>query len=1200
MLWAERGVPVATLVVLNLALVTAAGATANTRLVGFPRDVGQARAVHVDDSAQRAYVASGQFGVAVVDLSSPGTPVVIGSTVPPFYTDRVAASGAIVAAPVGNQSLAIIDASNPTQPCTVGTVPGEYDAVAVGSGYVYGARVIPGNPATLAIDVISVVNPSAPVLVGSVNLGSGGVGNLLVSGTILYLAGGTRGLKVISVAVPTAPAVIGTLTTGESVQGVALQGSLAYVATSTKLHVVSVAVPSAPVILGSTDAQMITIAVEGSRVYGVNGSSLTVVDVSTANAPRVLTTSSGFGSQGVDAMGTWVLTASPAVDLLAQTGGLYIFDATASPPALVTNLFRGFDNRGIAVVGQLAAVSAGAPGLRVVGVANPAAPAVLGSVAGDYRALAMTSAYLYAARTVTGNPATTRIDVIDLIDPAVPAIAGNINLGPVTVGDLEVSGSFLYAAAATAGFKVLSLSNPTNPVEVRTVATPDSALAIAIAGTYAYVGTPTTIQAIDISVPGSAHVDGFAPTGASWLSAHGNRLYSVRGTSLTTLDITNPASPQVIASASNLGAQDVAAIDSHIVALARPATSLLEPGGGVYLLDLSNPSSPVVLDQIIVPGLTRTVVRVGSLLYAGDSASTIDILDASGLASAPTPTPTFTPQPASTFTSTPTLTWTATPTRTPTSTATPTPTLTTTATPTRTGTATPTRTHTQTTTPSRTPTNTATSTPTPTRTPTHTFTSTPTRTPTFTLTFTSTSTPTPTRTGTSTPTATTTPTQTPTRTFTPTLTPTSTRTMTPSLTPTNTRTPTPTPTLTSTPSATHSPSRTPTFLFSPTPAFTATPTASATLTSTASPTHTAISTSTFTSTPTFTPPNTSTPTHTPTGTVPASPTPSATLPSTPTPSATVTRTPTATNTPASQAGWTGAVRYTGSLRPVPATLVVFETATSSFFSITSFGGAYGVSPVAPGYYRARPVKDDEVFSGIDAEDAAMALAAAVGNVVLTPAQRIAADVSGNGEVTSWDASLILQRLAGMLHAFPIEIACGSPWVFFPDAQPTENQTQTQPVIALEGCTPGSITIDPLEIQASNQNFLGLVFGDVNLSWASLAAGGSATEEVVSLGRPMRRGRSLRVPVEIFSTTPVHGAYLTVEYDPAELTFRRAHSRRDSEALVAVNTLEAGVLTIGMAGAAPLEVGELLHLEFVLHTPQALPRLTLRAARGQRR
>ena len=64
---------------------------------------------------------------------------------------------------------------------------------------------------------------------------------------------------------------------------------------------------------------------------------------------------------------------------------------------------------------------------------------------------------------------------------------------------------------------------------------------------------------------------------------------------------------------------------------------------------------------------------------------------------------------------------------------------------------------------------------------------------------------------------------------------------------------------------------------------------------------------------------------------------------------------------------------------------------------------------------------------VTAYDASLVLQSAVGTLNLTDAQKLAADVDGNGRIDEYDAALILQKSVKKINVFPI----GKTWVFVP-------------------------------------------------------------------------------------------------------------------------------------------------------------------------
>lgn len=158
------------------------------------------------------------------------------------------------------------------------------------------------------------------------------------------------------------------------------------------------------------------------------------------------------------------------------------------------------------------------------------------------------------------------------------------------------------------------------------------------------------------------------------------------------------------------------------------------------------------------------------------------------------------------------------------------------------------------------------------------------------------------------------------------------------------------------------------------------------------------------------------------------------------------------------------------------------TSGSTMSTQTGPGGAYALQSVPLQTWMIKPSMNGHQGAAIDMNDVDLLLDAAVGLTSLTEEQHLAADVSGNGIVTSHDASLILQLMAGTITRFPAATACQSDWIFLPDAPPAGGQ-EIPPHLQDGACTPGQIRHDPLSGDAVNQDFRGVLLGDVTQNWA---------------------------------------------------------------------------------------------------------------------
>lgn len=225
--------------------------------------------------------------------------------------------------------------------------------------------------------------------------------------------------------------------------------------------------------------------------------------------------------------------------------------------------------------------------------------------------------------------------------------------------------------------------------------------------------------------------------------------------------------------------------------------------------------------------------------------------------------------------------------------------------------------------------------------------------------------------------------------------------------------------------------------------------------------------------PTQTQTHTSTPTPTPTST--ASPTRTSTTTPTQTPTSTATLTPTAT------VGLSGAVRYYRDDRPVGSVTVDLLGSAGQTTS-TDMTGVFAFSNIVDPTVSVEPKKTGELNDAVSSLDASFALQISVGLMSPDPIQGLACDVTGNGTVSSLDAARILQFRVGLIPQLPAAVACGSDWLFLPDAVAAPNQTPLDPVLSSSSCQLGRIDFDPLLGTVGDQDFVGLVLGDCTGNW----------------------------------------------------------------------------------------------------------------------
>ncbi|MBI3785361.1 MAG: matrixin family metalloprotease [Deltaproteobacteria bacterium] len=376
--------------------------------------------------------------------------------------------------------------------------------------------------------------------------------------------------------------------------------------------------------------------------------------------------------------------------------------------------------------------------------------------------------------------------------------------------------------------------------------------------------------------------------------------------------------------------------------------------------------------------------------------------------------------------------------------------------------------------------------------------------------------------------------------------------------------PTFTPTLTATATATASATRTPTI--------TATPSVTLTRTPTPTPSNTTTYTPTRTPTPTSTPTITLTPifSATPSGTPTDTPTRTFTLTFTPTNTPTIT--PTSEATPAD--GISGHVYYYGNAVPVDSVTMQL-TGPAPGSTPTNQSGLYTFPGLATDNWTVQPQKTGATNGAVTALDATFILQAVVGMRGFSPAQRIAGDANGSGTLTGIDATLVLQYRVGIISALPVTLAnrCNTQWMFAPSIEAVAGTTATQPSPLPTPCVYGQVAYTNLPMQAKNQDYYGIVFGDTTGNWTPPAGGGairssSAARPRVRFGRPLvTRSGGMRVPVSVDGTGLWHGMDVDIHYDSRSLQLRgvrRLHAARG--ALVEYNVTQPGIVKISAASA----------------------------------
>jgi len=156
------------------------------------------------------------------------------------------------------------------------------------------------------------------------------------------------------------------------------------------------------------------------------------------------------------------------------------------------------------------------------------------------------------------------------------------------------------------------------------VDTPDFADGVAVSGTHAYVADwGSGLQVIDITNPASPQIVGSVdtPDYALGVAVSGTHAYvGDESSGLQVIDITNPASPVIVGSVDTPDyALGVAVSGTHAY--------VADGSSGLQVIDVTNPASPQIVGSVDTPDYALGVAVSGTHAYVGDESSGLQVID---------------------------------------------------------------------------------------------------------------------------------------------------------------------------------------------------------------------------------------------------------------------------------------------------------------------------------------------------------------------------------------------------------------------------------------------------------------------------------------------------------------------------------------------------------------------------------------------
>lgn len=380
----------------------------------------------------RVFVADG-LGVSAVDAADPARMVVRGAF-EAGSMDRVAVDGGTVWC-ASHDGLWVIDARDMSKLRQLTALPSENGSYAVA---VAGAVAVVAD--TDAVQVIDVGEPLADATRARFDLSD--VQDLTLSdvarlGDRLVVAGGGAGLRVFDASGAAAKAV-GRLSATPNIDTRSFTGAISIVGTTAYL------------------------AEDGL------GGGVRIVDLADPAKPKELGAieAAGVGRRPA-ALGDKVLVPSTGADAL----GVHVFNvADPARPRRLAFVDLGWPVAAVAVDEAAHRAFAGGSGLAILDLADPAAPKVVGTLAG----VDLSGGVTAAGRWVYGASPTDGLVVIDAADPAAPRVAARLRT-PGAAADPRLDGGMLVLATGAGGVLRIDIADPTRPAVTHRWATAEAA-----------------------------------------------------------------------------------------------------------------------------------------------------------------------------------------------------------------------------------------------------------------------------------------------------------------------------------------------------------------------------------------------------------------------------------------------------------------------------------------------------------------------------------------------------------------------------------------------------------------------------------------------------------------------------------------------------------------------------------------------------
>ncbi|MGA1869867.1 MAG: BACON domain-containing protein [bacterium] len=548
-----------------------------------------------------AYVADGDSGLQIIDISYPRSLILTGSYNTPGEARGIYIKSNYAYIADGDSGLQIIDIKDPENPSLTGNydTSGSAHGIYIDCNYAYVADGDSG------LQIIDISNPENPVHKGSYNT-SGYAYDIHVEGNYAYVAAGDSGLTIIDISNPGQPVYRGHFYDASyNARGVYVMENQAFVTFNdnfghSTLRIIDISNPEQPVYRGSYffSSNAHGVYVEGNYAYVASDSvGLQIIDISNSRSP-ILT-----GSYNTLGKAHGIYIKSNYAYIADGDSGLQIIDISCPVSPALTGICNtpGWPYVGVYVEENYAYVADGFSGLQIIDISNPEQPEIKGTYETPDFAR---DAYIKANRAYIAD--RFGLHIIDINDPESPSFMGSYDTSGWALC-VYVNGSHAYVADRSSGLQIIDISDPERLILTGSYTTSGYTSGIYVEGNYCYIAG-SGLQIINISDPNKPALTGSynTPGSAYEVDIEGNYAYVADGDSgLAIIDISDLENPLLISHISLAGGASGIYINNNYIYIT---------SGSVGMQIIARPCFwPVQIEEINTEGTEIRAVIPSSL-----------------------------------------------------------------------------------------------------------------------------------------------------------------------------------------------------------------------------------------------------------------------------------------------------------------------------------------------------------------------------------------------------------------------------------------------------------------------------------------------------------------------------------------------------------------------------------------------------------